>query len=147
MNNNLELLQYDDTIKFIPPITKAKVIKVYDGDTITIGCSLPIINKEDVCYRFSVRLRGIDSPEIKSKNEYEKEIAHVAKSMLSDKILNEMVILENIDYDKYGRLLADVIFEDKNMSEFMIENKLAIAYDGGTKNIDFNWALYRMTDY
>ena len=34
-------VNWKDTIPFIPPITKGKVIKVYDGDTITIACRLP----------------------------------------------------------------------------------------------------------
>ena len=61
---DLEHITYKDTIPFIIPILYGKVIKVYDGDTITIAAALPIINNNKL-YRFSVRLSGIDSPEIK----------------------------------------------------------------------------------
>ena len=40
MNDYLENVCYKDTIPFIPPITSGKVIKVYDGDTITIASKL-----------------------------------------------------------------------------------------------------------
>ena len=58
----LEEVNYEDTIPFIPPITHGKVIKVYDGDTITIAALLPYENSK--LYRFSVRINGIDCPEI-----------------------------------------------------------------------------------
>jgi endonuclease YncB( thermonuclease family) len=58
----LETVAYHDTIPFIPPITSGKVIKVYDGDTVTIASKLPYDNSP--IYRFSIRLLGIDSPEM-----------------------------------------------------------------------------------
>lgn len=32
---------YENTEKYIPPIKKGRVIKIYDGDTITIAAKLP----------------------------------------------------------------------------------------------------------
>ena len=54
--NNVE---YDDTIPYIPELTHGKVVKVYDGDTITIASQLP---GSSTLYRFSIRLAGIDTP-------------------------------------------------------------------------------------
>jgi endonuclease YncB( thermonuclease family) len=65
----LETISYKETLPFVPPITYGKVIKVYDGDTITIASKLPYDNSP--IYRFSIRLLGIDSPEIKSKTPTE----------------------------------------------------------------------------
>ena len=56
---------------FIPPISSGFVVKVYDGDTITIASKLPY--ESSPLYRFSVRLNGIDCPEIKGKDKNEKE--------------------------------------------------------------------------
>ena len=39
--NLLQNIEYRDTTPFIPPIQYGKVIKVYDGDTITIASVLP----------------------------------------------------------------------------------------------------------
>ena len=44
---------------FVPPISEGMVVKVYDGDTITIVSQLPYPSSP--YYRFSVRLNGIDS--------------------------------------------------------------------------------------
>lgn len=129
---NLTNIDYNDAITFIPNINKCKVIKVYDGDTITIGTFL---NNDKQCYRFSVRLNGIDCPEIKSKNEKEKESAILSRDKLSEQILNKIVVLKNISTEKYGRLLADVVYENININQWMLDNKYAIPYDGGKKKL------------
>ena len=84
-------IDWKDTIEFVPPVEKGIVIKVYDGDTITIASKLPYLSSP--LYRFSVRLNGIDCPEIKSKDENEKQCAQIAKKEMSDLILNKIVIL------------------------------------------------------
>ena len=70
---------YANTVPFIPPITRGKVIKVYDGDTLTIASRLP---GNETLYRFSVRLGGIDCPEMKSKIASEKQVAQVAAEVV-----------------------------------------------------------------
>jgi endonuclease YncB( thermonuclease family) len=72
-------------------IEKGIVIKVYDGDTITIASKLPY--RDSKLYRFSVRLNGIDCPEIKGKTAQEKQCAQIAKQEMSDLVLNKMVTL------------------------------------------------------
>jgi endonuclease YncB( thermonuclease family) len=120
---------------FIPPISSGKVIKVYDGDTITIATKLPYDNE---LYRFSVRLNGIDSAEIKGKTEHERQIASLARDALIGKILGKMVELRNIGTEKYGRILADVYLGDLHINNWMLENNYAIVYNGGTKVIQGN---------
>ena len=92
-----------DLSVFIPPLKTGKVIKVYDGDTITIASRVPGLYNSPI-YKFSVRLNGIDSPEMKGKNEEEKEIAVKARDALSGRIMGEEVRLENVQTEKYGRL-------------------------------------------
>ena len=67
-----EEIVWKNTKPFVPPLTGGRVIKVYDGDTITVANYMPFPNSP--LYRFSVRLRGIDCPEIKTKNPTEKEL-------------------------------------------------------------------------
>lgn len=129
-------ISYKNTIPFVPPIDGGKVIKVYDGDTITIASKLPY--KGSPVYRFSIRLNGIDSPEIKGKTAEEKRLAITARDALYDLIFGEMVILRNCGTEKYGRLLADVYFINKerqevHINQWMLDNKYAIPYNGGTK--------------
>tara|TARA_B100000886_G_scaffold220664_2_gene153372 strand:- start:11403 stop:11828 length:426 start_codon:yes stop_codon:yes gene_type:complete len=136
----LEEVTYKDTIVFKPQITDGKVIKVYDGDTITIATTLPY--EGSPFFRFSVRLRGIDCPEIRSKNENEKKCAKMAKELLLDHIYHKIVTLENVDYDKYGRVLADVFLDGKNITHELINKRLAVSYDGGTKHSPDDWLKY-----
>tara|TARA_B100001287_G_C22674992_1_gene527179 strand:- start:1276 stop:1755 length:480 start_codon:yes stop_codon:yes gene_type:complete len=126
--------------KFIPPITSGRVIKCYDGDTITVASYLPY-NKSNL-YKFSVRIRGIDCPEIRSKNENEKKCALLAKKEVENKILNKMVELKNVDTEKYGRLLADVLHENISIGPWLVEKKLAVNYDGKTKHSPDDWLEY-----
>ena len=135
--NNLQDADWDNTAPFVPPITRGKVIKVYDGDTITIASKLPY--KSSQMYRFSVRLRGIDSPEIKSKSLAEKDLAMNSKMALSNLILEKNVDLKNISTEKYGRILADVYIDNVNINTWMLENKLALPYDGGKKTRPPEW--------
>jgi len=84
-----ELIDYKQTIPFVPPIHDGYVVKVYDGDTITIASKLPY--KESPLYRFQVRLNGIDCPEIKGQNEYEKKVALMAKLEITNLVLHKRV--------------------------------------------------------
>ena len=118
---------------------KVYVIKVYDGDTITIVYK----NESDKkVYKGSLRLRGIDAPEIRTKNKNEKEIAQIAKNRLNTLVFNKYIRLEKIDYDKYGRILADIYVKNKNISDLLINERLGVKYDGGTKNTPNDWKKY-----
>ena len=120
---------------FIPPISSGFVVKVYDGDTITILSKLPY--KDSALYKFSVRLNGIDCPEIKGETLKEKLRAQIARDELSKLILNKEIILKNLKTEKYGRILADVYLDDLHLNQYMLDKKLAVKYDGGTKTKAF----------
>jgi endonuclease YncB( thermonuclease family) len=130
-------IQYHDTVEFVPPITGGIVIKVYDGDTITIASKLPY--NDSPMYRFNVRLNGIDTPEIKGKTEREKELAKIARDALHNLVFGKHVELKKVSSEKYGRILAVVYCGDLNVCEWMINNKYAVSYDGGKKDISNDW--------
>jgi micrococcal nuclease len=113
---------------FVPQITEGRVVKVYDGDTITIVAKLPY--KDSEYYRFSVRLLGIDTAEMKGP---EKDRATRARDALSARILNNTVQLRDVTTEKYGRLLANVYLGGECMNKWMLEQGHAIPYDGGNK--------------
>jgi len=130
-----------DTIPFIPPVTAGFVIKVYDGDTITVAARLPYADSP--LYRFPVRLRGIDSPEIRGKTPAERAAAVAARDALAARISGRTVELRNTGSEKFGRLLADVYLtanlgaaSDKNQSlnDWMVASGFAVKYDGGKKD-------------
>jgi endonuclease YncB( thermonuclease family) len=133
---------WENTVEFIPPIDSGIVIKVYDGDTITIAATLPIINSP--LYRFSVRLNGIDTPEVKGSTEDEKTAATEVKNILTTMLLNKKVVLKNLQNEKYGRILADVYLNDLCINEWLLRERLAVKYDGGTKKIPSSWLRYKL---
>ena len=140
---NKQLIKYEDTIPFVFPITCGQVIKVYDGDTITIASKMPY--DASPLYRFSVRLNGIDTPEIKGKTEDEKSMALEARNKLSELIMNKQVFLKNVSSEKYGRILADVYLDDTiHINQWLIDNRYAVKYDGGTKCIPESWVQYHL---
>jgi endonuclease YncB( thermonuclease family) len=133
----LQNVTYKDTIPFVPSIALGKVIKVYDGDTFTLAAQLPY--NSTITYRFSIRLNGIDSPEIKSTFAVEKQLAIVSKDALSNLIMDKIVSLKNISIEKYGRILADVYLDELHVNKWMIANGYAIKYTGGTKYRPNEW--------
>lgn len=135
-----ENLTFKDVPKYIPVIKEGRVIKVYDADTITIAAFV-----EKKLYRFSVRLLGIDAPEIRTSNETEKEISILARENIKDMIYNKIVKLSEIDLDKYGRILAKVYYNDICVNDWLIEKRFAVKYDGGKKNTPECWKTYYET--
>jgi len=122
-----------DTVPFVAPITGGVVIRVYDGDTITVASRLPYAASP--LYRFQIRLVGIDCPEIKAKSA----LAQDAKRTVEQLCLHRYVRLKVSPHpDKFGRVLADVFVTGDNKKEvhvnaLLVERGLAVAYDGGTK--------------
>ena len=143
-NEDGDDIRWQDTVEFTFPIQGGRVIKVYDGDTITIAAKLPFDNSP--LYRLSVRLNGIDTPEIKGKTEDEKTAAKQVKDALSVLILNKRVSLKNIQTEKYGRILADVYIGELHINQWLITEKYAVKYDGGTKKSPESWLKYKITD-
>ncbi len=144
-----------DTVPFVPDVRYGRVVKVYDGDTITIGAKMYPIHNSQPIYRFSVRLNGIDTPELKGSGEEEHQVAVLARDWLANKIMGRMVALENVSFEKYGRLLATVYLMEKKkkygiskwervgekLNSQIVKERLAVSYDGGTKE-KVDWIAY-----
>lgn len=140
--NNLD---FKNIQKFILPITKAYVISVYDCDTITVAFKFDNLTDNNT-YKVSVRLNGIDSPEIKSKNSDEKKCAIKARDYLTQLLLNKEIELKDVSYDKYGRILAEVYLDEQHINKKILDDKMAVKYDGGTKVKNFNWIEYMIKE-
>jgi micrococcal nuclease len=115
-----------------------KCIKVYDGDTITVAFK-PFYDEDsqsgdNTIYKYNIRLSGIDTPEIRTKNLDEKKKGLEIRDTLREKILDKLVIIKCSGFDKYGRLLAFVYDENNsNINQWLIDNGFAYNYSGGTK--------------
>jgi micrococcal nuclease len=109
----------------------AVYLRNYDGDTITFNLPglHPIIGE-----KISIRVNGIDTPEIKGKCEKEKYDARQAQQMVAD-ILNdaEQISLRNMERGKYFRIAAEVLVDGENLADLLIEAGVAVKYDGEKK--------------
>ena len=116
--------------------TKCTFIKNYDGDTITVNILdyPPIVGKN-----ISIRVNGIDTPELRTKSDKEKQLARTAKRLVNGLLKNAKTIeLKNMQRGKYFRIVADVYYDGKNLGDILIKNKLAVEYDGETKTKDWS---------
>lgn len=109
----------------------SEVLSIYDGDTFKVN----IEGYPDLIGRnISIRLNGIDTPEIRGKCEAEKQLARAAKQFTVTKLRNAKVIeLRNMDRGKYFRIVADVYVDGEELSKLLISNNHAVKYEGGTK--------------
>ena len=117
--------------------------KVLDGDTIDVTIDLGC----DLYKKERVRVAGVDTPEKRTRDLEEKELGIHATNWLKEKLDgaisgdDDLVIRTELvgGVGKYGRLLGWLYIGDSALSlnEQMIEEGYAWAYDGGTKQKDF----------
>ncbi len=100
---------------------RARVVKVYDGDTITVDIDLGFkvsLAKE------KIRLCRINTPEVRGASKIEGK---KSRDWLRKKILDKEVILvtKKDKKGKYGRWLADVWLDDVCMNDELVKKGLA----------------------
>ena len=103
----------------------------YDGDTctFTIPNVHPLLGK-----RISVRIKGIDTPEIRGKCDKEKELAKRARDFLINLLKGASRIdLVGVQRGKYFRIIAAIQADGTGVSKLLIENGYARKYEGGTR--------------
>jgi endonuclease YncB( thermonuclease family) len=109
----------------------SKVWRVYDGDTITVDVvGLPPV----VGHKIGIRLAGIDTAEMRGGNEKTKLMAEKAKAYVI-KVLSEgsKVEIKNVERGKYFRLVGELFVDGRDIGQELLDQKLALPYDGGTK--------------
>ena len=112
-------------------VTVSKVISVYDGDTfrVDINSLPPIVGKN-----IAIRVNGVDTPEIRGKCQYEKNLALKARDFVRAKLANAKEIkLTNLQRGKYFRVVANVVVDGVSLEQELLDNKLAYEYSGGKK--------------
>jgi micrococcal nuclease len=120
-----------------------EINRVLDGDTIdvTIDLGFDLFKKE------RVRIAGVDTPEKRTRDLEEKELGIDATNWLKERLEGALAGEENLTIrtelvggvGKYGRLLGWLYVgdEDESLNEQMITEGYAWAYDGGTKQKNF----------
>lgn len=99
-------------------VTRAKVVEVYDGDTVTV----------EVRKRIRVRLLNCWAPEIHTKDEREKAAGIKARDHLRKVLDQKEVILSVPSREEVGksfsfdRALGLIYIDDRSASELMVES-------------------------
>lgn len=137
-----------------------RLVEIVDGDTVNI-----VLHLFNNFYKYNVRLYGIDTCEIHSKNETNRDLGTKARDTVFELVCNTydinhpslhsnvqnakhiindtldqhvvVVLVECLDFDKYGRLLANVFLINSNtklsVSDYLLQHHLAYPYTGSTK--------------
>ena len=97
-------------------------ITVIDGDTITWKT-------------VRVRLMGFDTPELSGRCNLERRLAQDAKGKLHSLLAaaTDIELVRRADRDQYGRLLAWLMIDDRDVGRVLISERLARPYDGGQR--------------
>jgi micrococcal nuclease len=110
---------------------KATVIRVYDGDTMTVDIDLGF---NIVLRNIKLRLLGINTPELRGGTKITKSYARKARDFVREKCLGKEIYIQSSGKGKYGRWLAEVWhIEDnqrssKSINDLLLESNLAEPY-------------------
>ena len=128
---------------FVNIRTVAKVVSVYDGDTVRVAFPYPPNNDSPEILMSSCRLSKIDTPEIRGTNDKEKEHAYKARDRLKELTMSSETQLVYVQFDKndkYGRPLVTIFIDYESVDNFelSVNNQLVVEnyaklYDGGKK--------------
>ncbi len=116
--------------------TYAKIVEVYDGDTVKA-----VFKFNNIMQKFTIRLFGIDTPEIRTRDKEEKKAGYEARQVVADTILDKIVYLKLGKFDKYGRILGTIYTLDDEynidgdcLNNILIQKGYGEEYYGGKKN-------------
>ncbi len=96
-------------------LTNTIIRSCYDGDTCTA------VDGE------KIRLACIDTPELKGKNA-NRIAAEEAKDFLNQLVANKKVSIKRITKDKYGRTVAEIYKDGKNIQELIVKKDFGKIY-------------------
>jgi micrococcal nuclease len=120
-----------------------KVLKIVDGDTIDVDIDLGF----DISFTQRVRLAGIDTPESRTTDKYEKALGLEVKDKLKKSIEAAKTIVIRTEKpdstEKYGRILGWVFLDENPVSinQTLIDEGFAWSYMGETKIKNFEALL------
>jgi micrococcal nuclease len=116
-----------------------EVHKVVDGDTIDADIDLGF----DISLTKRIRLAGVDTPESRTTDAYEKKLGLEVKDWLKHRLefAKDIIIKTELpdSTEKYGRIIGHLFIngESTSINNQMVSEGYAWEYDGGTKKKDF----------
>ncbi len=125
-NSQMQIYYFDSPHKQITENFTAKVVKITDGDTIHVKW-------EDREKPVVVRMANLAAPELDERG------GPASQSFLEKEILGKEVeiVLTKQRVEKWGRLLAYVIFRGMNMEEHIINFGHGVSWDERALEVGF----------
>jgi len=117
-----------------------QITKVIDGDTVDADIDLGF----DISLTKRIRLAGVDTPESRTTDAFEKKLGLEVKDWLKERLNFAKDILIKTELpdstEKYGRIIGHLYIngEETSINNQMIVEGYAWEYDGGTKKKDFD---------
>lgn len=112
---------------------KAKLIRVVDGDTVDFMVDLGF----NVWSKQRIRLFGINTPEVRTRNKKEKEAGLRAKAYVQNMLKDAEIEIKAYEKGKYGKYLADIYLcsgKDRvSLNFLLLEFGYVVEYYGGKK--------------
>jgi endonuclease YncB( thermonuclease family) len=106
----------------------AKVVHVYDGDTVHL-----VFEYFGQLFKWHTRIAHVDTPELRTKNLEEKKKGYEVRDKLIELIQDKIVDIVCLDFDKYGRVLAEITYNNERIDKWLIDRGYAKPYEGKTK--------------
>ncbi len=111
--------------EYAPKLPECYIGYVYDGDTVELICD---------GISQSARLIGFDAPETRDAScPSELALGNKATQRLRQILNSEELQISRQGYDKYGRTLARIWVDGKDVGQILIKEKLARRYLGGSR--------------
>ena len=107
----------------------------YDGDTFKLDIEIGFSLK----YYASVRLDGVDTPELRGGTPLTKAAAKLARDEARSFVdhADELLFHSKVWKGKYGRPIGDLICDGVPLSQYLIDERLGVEYHGGSRTVIF----------
>ena len=121
---------------------RCKLRRIVDGDTIDVDLDLGF---GVILYKQRIRMRGINTPESRTRDLEEKAAGLASKARLKQLLAMKTqfgpISVQTFKDGrcKFGRILADVYVGQNNVNDALVYEGRAPAYFGGSKKTDRWW--------
>ena len=113
-----------------------EILRVMDGDTLEV--EIEEIQVEGLKNQ-TVRIFGIDTPETRTTDAFEKACGNWSKKRADDFVSSDgqYILVTEFEDGGFSRILGDIRSpEGVMLSEFMLDQGLAVPYEGGTRDFE-----------
>ena len=109
-----------------------QILRVLDGDTVEVEIESVQV---DGLKNQTVRIEGVDTPETRTSDDFEKACGNWSKERVSEFLSDQgpFVLITEFDDGGFGRILGDLRSEDGQLlTDFLLDGGLAVEYDATT---------------